>query len=89
MTNDYQAEPVMTFGKFKGIAVSTVLANYPDYALWANANVSFFKLSPSQIQDCVSRSRAGGRGIFPNSPIDDDGPDCGYGGMSYSDFGNN
>jgi hypothetical protein len=78
----------MTFGKYKGQPVADVIQQNPRYALWAHRNVEFFKLSASQIQDCVSRSDA--PRFLPRSPIDDDddGADE-YAGMSYSDFGNN
>lgn len=89
LDDDRPAEPVMTFGKYKGLTVGHVIKAYPDYVLWAHRNVSFFKLTTSQIQDCVSRSVAGSRGILPGSPIDDDCGDDSYGGMSYADFGNN
>ena len=82
------SERVMTFGKFKGTPVAEVIAQHPDYALWAHENVSFFNLTVSEIQDCVSRSRAGNVGILPSHPSDDDGPDV-YLGLDYSDFGNN
>lgn len=80
---------IMTFGKYKGKMVADVIAQNPRYALWAHKNVEFFKLSPSQIQDCVFRSDAP-RHILPGSPIDDDfdGADE-HNGMSYADFGNN
>lgn len=81
---------LMTFGKYKGQKVEDVLAKHPDYALWAHSNVRFFNLSAPEIQDCVSRSVTGGIGILSGGPRDDE--DCGgheYGGMSYSDFGNN
>lgn len=78
----------MTFGKYKGKPVADVIAKNPRCALWAHRNVEFFKLSPSEIQDCVIRSDAP-RGILPGSPIDDDDDRGGWGGMDYGDFGNN
>lgn len=81
---------VMTFGKYKGRTVESVITSDPDYALWAHKKVASFKLTVPEIQDCVSRSVAGARGILPKGHWDDGADDCDeYGGLSYGDFGNN
>lgn len=84
----------MWFGKHKGKKVSDVIMNFPSYALWAHQNVRGFVLAPSEILDCLARSDIGPRAGRDDpdwmESDDDDYSDLGeYGGMSYSDFGNN
>lgn len=84
-------QDILWFGKHKGKHYQEVMHDYPSYALWAHTNVAGFCLSPSEIQSCIANSSYGlpraARGN-PHWMEDDDGPDE-YGGMSYSDFGNN
>lgn len=76
--------PVMTFGKYKGQPIKDVITKDPRYCLWAHNNVSFFKMMPDQIQECKLRTRSG-----PDEEDCDSYDDDSYGGMDYSDFGNN
>lgn len=45
----------MTFGKYKGQKVDTLIEIDPGYLLWANENVSYFSLTDEQIQACKKK----------------------------------
>lgn len=40
-------EYVLTFGRYKGLPISIVLEENPEYLLWAENNIAFFMLSRS------------------------------------------
>jgi hypothetical protein len=43
-------QDVVTFGRWKGHTLQTVLDEDPDYIIWMNEHVDFFKVSEDVIQ---------------------------------------
>lgn len=38
---------IFTFGKYKGLYLSDIVEDNPEYVLWCLENIEWFKLSPS------------------------------------------
>lgn len=75
----------ITFGKYKGQEVETIMEKDPSYLLWANDNVSYFSLTDEQIQTC--RKKKEPKRVY--CPFDEEDAmfgECGRGGFLEDDY---
>lgn len=46
----------MTFGRYKGRTIEEMLEEAPDYLIWANSNIDWFKLEPGILEEAYENS---------------------------------
>lgn len=46
---------VLTFGKYKGLKVLDMIESNPEYIEWARKNISYFKLTYSELEKLNSK----------------------------------